>query len=227
MSWTRYYHYYLIFGDVSEDTEPWTNIGWAKIQPLFDKIVKFSKYFKETGLGTVQYSLKPNSQYYDTMKFGKLGWNEQSHNKWTLQKSNKERLFVYLDSWTPRRTICSKLNSAPDIFFSIANERNTYKARSQFDFLIAVAVVDSLGIDAKNEVIEISKLLDAKRTVYKQRQWNGQKETSEPITWEFINSIQDIVGTFGIYKVGQTLNIHDTKFEDLEFEPYWETIYYR
>jgi len=227
MNWNRNYHYYLIFGDASKENEPWTKDTWMKVEPLFEKILKHSPHFKETGLGTVQYSHRPNSQYYDLVKFGKLSWNEQSHNKWTIQNINKGRLFAYLDSWTPRRTICVKLDSAPDVFFSLGNERRTYKEKSQFDFLVSIAIVDNLNADIENEVIEISKLINAKRAVYRQRQWNGDEEATKSKTWEFINSIQDVVTSFGIYRAGPTLNIHDTKFADIKFEPYWETIYCR
>lgn len=221
----RKYHFYLLFADTTKGKEPWTKTIWAEqVQPVFDKIIKKSKYFDKTGLGVLAYAPKPNSIYFDDIKFGKLRWNDKSFEKWTLTDQNEEIKFAYMDSWTPMRTICEKIDSAPDIYFSIWNEQHhPQKGKIKFDFLMVIAIAEELNYKGTEDITELSKFLNAKKTVYKFRRWGSVHDPGKNAQWSFINSIQDTT-PFGIYRA-ETLDIHDTKFEDLKFEPYWTTIY--
>lgn len=222
---SRKYHFYLLFADTAKGKEPWTKNEWTKnIQPLFDKIIKHSSYYDKTGLGVHAYTQRPNSEYHDEIKFGKLRWNEKSFEKWTFSDEEKERQFSCLDCWTPMRTVCGKIGSAPDICFSILNEQNhPKKEKIKFDFLMVIAIAEELNYIGTDDIRELSKILNAKRTVYKYRRWGSVHDPEKNAQWSFINSIQDTT-SFGIYRA-ETLDIHDTKFDDLKFEPYWTTIY--
>ncbi len=222
---SRKYHFYLLFADTTKGKEPWTKTEWTRsIQPLFDKIIKHSTYYDKTGLGVLAYTPRPNSEYSDEVKFGKLRWNEKSFEKWTFADEEKDREFHVLDCWTPMRTVCEKIDSAPDIYFSIWNEQqHPKKEKIKFDFLMVIAIAEELNYKGTEDIIELSKILNAKKTVYKYRRWGSVHDPEKNAQWSFINSIQDTT-PFGIYRA-ETLDIHDTKFEDLKFEPYWTTIY--
>jgi hypothetical protein len=221
----RKYHFYLLFADTTKDKELWTKNVWTnQVQPILDEIIKKSKYYDKTGLSVIAYTPKPNSKYFDEIKFGKLRWNDKSFEKWTVTETNKEILFDHLDCWTPMRAVCGKIDSAPDIYIAISNEQNhPKKEKIKFDILMIVAIAEELDYSGVNEITKLSKILNAKRTVYKQRRWGSVCDLEKNAQWSFINSIQD-TSSFGIYK-GDTLDIHDTKFEDIKFEPYWTTIY--
>lgn len=136
----------------------------------------------------------------------------------------RERKFQLLDCWTPMRTVCAKIDSAPDIYFSIGYEGNhPIKEKIKFDLFIVIAIAEDLNYNGLENILELSKAINSRKTVYKTRCWGGMREETEDYSWEFINSIQDTT-SFGIYKAA-TLDIHDTEFKKLKFEPYWTTIY--
>nr|WP_199000939.1 hypothetical protein [Flavobacterium sp. ASV13] len=221
----RKYHFYLLFADTTKGNEPWSKTVWTKqVQPILDKIIKKSKYYDKTGLGVLAYTPKLKSEYFDEVKFGKLRWDEKSFEKWTVTEANKEIQFEHFDCWTPMRTVCGKIDSAPDIYIAISNEQNhPIKDKIKFDILMIIAIAEEIDFKGLDEITELSKVLNAKRTVYRKRRWGSVHDPEKNAQWSFINSIQD-TSAFGIYKA-ETLDIHDTKFEDLKFEPYWTTIY--
>jgi hypothetical protein len=222
---SRNYHFYLIFGDSPSGKEPWTKAKWTnEIQPILDTILRKSPNYGKTGLKTLQYLPRENSQYFDEAKFGRLGWNQKSHDKWTLTPDDTTRKFVNLNSWTPIKTVCDKNETAPDIYLNICSE--SYLAKSyllQFNVFIVLAIAEDLNFDGHEQVIALSKVVNARKAVYKTRTWGGSREKNKELRWEFVNSISD-TKAFGIYKA-ETMNLHDTKFENIVFEPYWKIIY--
>lgn len=221
----KQYHFYLLFVDTTKGKEPWVKTTWTKqVQPILDKIIKKSNFYEKTGLSVLAYKPKPNSKYFDEVKFGKLRWNEKSFTKWLVPEVNKEIQFEHLDCWTPMRTVCEKIDSAPDVYIAISNEQNhPIKEKIQFDVFVTIAIAKELDYDGLHEITELSKTLTSKKTVYIQRCWGSVRDPKKNAQWSFVNSIQD-TSSFGIYKA-DTLDIHDTKFEELKFEPYWTIIY--
>ncbi len=225
MNWdNKKYHFYLLFVDVIKGKEPWTKKEWDdNIQPVFNKIIQLSIHYKKTSLDVLAYKQRPNSEYFDKVKFGKLEWDEKSFNKWTISDDNKDLNFHALNCWTPRRAECEKTDSPPDIYFNIWNEKRLpLKDKIKFDSMLVIAISEELDYKASEEILELSKILNTKRTVYKIRPWGRIQDPEKKDKWIFINSIQD-TNSFGIYR-GGSLDIHDIKFEELEFEPYWTSI---
>ncbi|UPK69480.1 hypothetical protein [Chitinophaga filiformis] len=222
MNWNRNYHFFLIFGDSTNDQAPWNNKIWKEnVHLRIDFLLKHSSFYKKTGLGTIQYVPKPNSQYFETLKLGKLTWNESSHEKWTITTLDSQRQFHRMDIWTPSRGTCAKLGSAPDIFFSISNERSTYNMEHvEFEWFAVLAVAVDIPCDINNIVLDLSQSMLAKKTVYRERAW---LQPIQQAPWQFINGIQDTV-SYGIYTEGPH-NIHKTPFRNLQFVPFWETIW--
>lgn len=222
----RKFQFYLIFGNKSENNEPWKEEQWKSIyEPSFKQILDFSNYFNKTALRVLEYSKKSKEdQNFSIAKLGRLTWNDKSHEKWTL-KTNDDKKFTHFESWTPTWNICEKIDSAPDIYISIWNESHHIinDKNREFNFLISIAIAADLDANCTEIIKILSKKINAKRTIYNIRPWGrGTRDKTE--TWQFVNSIQDTI-SYGIYKKGKTRNIHDTPFNDLEFEPYWEIIH--
>lgn len=225
MNWdNRKYHFYLLFVNKLIGKEPWSKTEWElQIHPILNKIIQHSTHYDKTGLDVLAYTPKLNSKYYEEVKFGKLRWNNKSFEKWNLAPNDNSILFLRLESWTPMRSICGKTNSPPDIYFSIKNEQippNIEKL--DFDIFISFAIAEDLNYSGIKEILELSNVLNSKKTVYTQRRWGSVADQDNNAQWSFVNSIQDTT-SFGIYK-SETLNIHYNKFEDLKFEPYWKII---
>jgi hypothetical protein len=221
----RKYEFYLIFGKITENHELWRRETWTTVyEPIFRRILELSPEFEKTGIRVLEYGKKEETdQYMSEIKLGRLKWNKKSHDKWTLDQEDK-RFFNHFESWTPIWTICEKTDKSPDIYISIWNEKYLGEEKHyEFDIFVTIAIAEDLQVQTKEHIQELSRLLQSRRTVFNIRTWGRGKQDKEK-GWEFINWIQD-TSSFGIYKKGKTLNLHDTKFETIEFEPYWETLY--
>ncbi|MDU1892380.1 MAG: hypothetical protein E6767_16970 [Dysgonomonas sp.] len=218
----RKYQFYLIFGNIEKGKGPWTQSEWYNsFEPLFSKLLQQSSGFEKTGIRVLEYKKEVDGSQ-SNVKLGRLKWDKKSHDKWTLL-SNDNREFTHFESWTPIWTVCEKNNTAPDIYISIWNEHYLGENKHyQFDSFIVIAIAEDLKTDNTEIIKNLSKNFNAKRTVFNIRTW-GRGKYDESETWKFNNWIQD-TSSFGVYKKGSTLNFHDTKFEDIEFEPYWNII---
>jgi len=217
----RQYHFYLFFCETANENLPWNYKIWTEqIEPFIDKILVKSPEYKNTGIRVLKYQKQPNSEYYQDLKLGRLRWDKKSHEKWTVRDDN-EIFFKHFELWTPIWTKCEKDSSAPDIFITIENEDNFNKNNNrQFDVFVVLAVAADLEVDCENEIIELSRKLNSKQTVSHIRKWSEGKRDNNK-NWKFHNWIQDTFSN-GIYR---EKSLHDFNFNDILFEPYWETIY--
>jgi len=225
----RLYDYFWIFLDDIIGKQIWTKAEWENYyEPLFKQLPMLSPYFKNTGLRVLAYepSLKKENAFSD-IKYGQLNWDEKSHRKWTIS-NNDIVLFTRFESWTPKWTICEKIESSPDVFLSISNERNCYSQKLvnmpfEFDTFITVAIAQEIVENCVDQVIDISKNIKANKTLYLERTWSKGPPDPNKI-WSLKNSIQD-VNTYGVYTKENIRRLHDCKLSEIEFEPYWKVIY--
>lgn len=220
MSWNRNYHFFLLFGDTTGQDAPWdTNVWKTAVAPAMDNLFKISSHYKKLGLGTIQYVPKPNSQYFDALKLGRLGWNDASHDKWTLATPTPARRFHHLDVWVPSRGVSGKLNSSPDIMVTLCHERDAYRLQTvAFEWFAVIAVANDIEGNIKQLVTDIAEAMGAKKLVYRERRWEEKLEDEH---WHFINSIQDTT-SFWIYN--ESRDLHKIPFDSVQFEPFWEVI---
>jgi hypothetical protein len=222
----RNYHFYLIFGENKIWKEPWLENEWFNnFEPLFDKIIEISSYKKDTGLRVLEMAKENETdKYYKEYKMGKLNWDQKSHEQWTLKTEDK-RCFMHFESWTPRWTICDKINKAPDIYLSFHNEKSLgNNSPLQFDILASIAISEDIGNADMELIKKISEKFNSKRTVYVKKTWFGGK-IDENNKWNLKDWINYICSWNGIYKDAVKLNIHTVEFNKIEFEPYWKIIY--
>jgi hypothetical protein len=206
--WSNEYDFYLIFGQKDLNKSPWIENNWkSDFEPFVDLLIKQSGNFKETELRVVKET-----------KLLKLKWEENIYEKWTID-NNLEDYFLNFELWTPSWIICERKQVSPDIFISIANQRNFEKKREiKFGYFIVVSIAKSLKVDSKPILREFSEKINSKATILKTRVWNKSEKSGN---WTFGDSIQDTFSN-NIYK-GK--NLHSFDFEQLIFEPIWEVIY--
>lgn len=200
---------------------PWNTIPWnERIFLKLDTILKRSSHYKKTGVASSQYVPKPDTDYYMPLKLGRLSWNQESHNKWTLLHATTDRRFHHMDVWTPSRGVCEKLNAPPDVYFMLSNERDAYHLSvTAFEWMAVFAVATDFLPEIKQDVIDLAQAMHAKKAVYRERGWQQNIQDEH---WRLINSIQDTF-PFGIYKA-QEHSLHQTPFDDIRFEPFWEVL---
>jgi hypothetical protein len=222
----RNYHFYLIFGENIPGKEPWTENEWfANFEPLFNKIIEISPYKKETGLRVLEMAKESETdKHYKEYKMGKLNWDKGSNEKWIL-KTNDKRHFFHFESWTPRWTICNKINKAPDIYLSFDNENYPENKKIlQFDTFTKIAISEDIG-NADIEIIKkLSERFNSKRTVYNKKTWfTGRPDKNKK--WNLNDWMDCLSSGNGIYKQEKSLSMHTIDFNKIEFEPYWEVMY--
>ncbi len=220
MNWSRNYDLFILFGDTTGNTAPWQQQIWkTQIAPALDAILKASVHYKKTGVGTLQYVPKPNSSYFEPYKAGKLTWNDSGHDKWTFQAQTGSRRFHHLDIWTPSRGVCAKLEAAPDIFFSICNERDAYhKNPVAFEWMAVLAIEEGVAIAAPTQATELAHAMNAKRLIWRKQGWQQRVKDEH---WHLPGSIQDIMS---VNSYGQDVNLHDLDFAAIPFEPFWKVL---
>lgn len=188
MNWDRKYHFFLMFGDTINDQAPWNRETWKRdLQPKLDSLLKQSSFYKKTGLGSIQYVPKPDSDYYEIFKLGKLTRSDSTHEKWTLSEGESFRRFHELDIWTPSRGVCGKIGSSPDIYFSIKNERLAYNlGHTEFEWFAVLAVAIDIQCNLNDFIIDLSRSMSAKKVIGLQRGWQEKNQNAQ---WQFINCI--------------------------------------
>ncbi|PAM93363.1 hypothetical protein B4N84_17605 [Flavobacterium sp. IR1] len=223
----RAYDFYLLFGEKDESKSPWLKSNWNTIyKPYFDTLLNLVGTSKETAVYVNKFKAEKRIAkkegnefvYHSELKLGQLKWDNRSHDKWTIENGSEE-YFEHFELWTPSRTICEKRQIAPDIFISIANQRDFENTRNiQFGYFMVIAVAKNLNMDSKSIFSELSKKANTKATVVKSRKWGRPEKEGK---WIFNNGIQDTF-TAGIYK---QQDLHNINFDDLEFEPVWQIIH--
>lgn len=222
----RTYDFYLLFGDENESQSPWLKSNWnSNFKPYFEAILNQVRNNNETGIRVNKYktekrvSQKENEEfiYHSKIKLGRLKWNGESHDKWTIENENEE-YFQSFELWSPIWTVCEKRQVPPEIFISISNERNFDNlSEVQFGYLGVIAIAKNLNIDAKSILSDLSKKVNAKATIVKRRKWGMPEKEGK---WTFGNGIQDTFSN-SIYKK----DLHFVNFNEVEFEPIWEIIH--
>jgi hypothetical protein len=229
-SGNRPYDYYIIFGQEDESYSPWLKSVWhSKVEPHLNRLLEQSAHIGETGIHVMKHKrlvgvdkkTKEEFAYYtDAEKLGRLTWNSKSHEKWTLA-TNAEEFFFNFELWTPRKTICDKTDSTPDVLIRLSNARNFDNTSPiQYGYTIIVAIAQIAQIDSKSIIKELSESINAKATVLRTRRW-GKPETAGK--WKWHNWIPD---TYSAPTYEEKF-LDVLEFDELPFEPAFEVIYKR
>lgn len=216
------YEFYLIMSTEVDGIKPWQKTEWnTKIAPLLSDLM-FASNFKEVGMHVwSEQEDEVVKGHFKQIKHGRLSWKADSFERWTLEKESKT-IVNQIDIMLPKASVCEKKEIFPDIYISFQNQ-NVYSKRPdiptlQFDVLTIIAIKRSLKVNVKKIMIELSKRLQAKVCIYRDRRWDSSFKKGK---WTFYNWIPDTISN-GIYE-GQCL--HKCSFDKIEFEPIFEVIY--
>jgi hypothetical protein len=201
---TADYDAYVALGDPNAPPL-WSWRVWKGFPPIIDPLMKATR--GKPALRSTQYL--PNQS--GLVKFGRLGWKEADHQKWshgspTNKEESKSWSFLSLEVWAPTWNTCERENRAPDVFLSIANESlgGGYRQELLFNPVVVFAVVSELAQREPSHVApvisSIGKLASAKLVAYRRRPWGTAFGSVG-----FTNSIQDLAVS-GLFKPGQRHN---------------------
>ena len=197
---TADYAVYIVLGD--PDAPPlWTWIVWQRFLPSINPLIELAR--GKPAVRSTQYL--PNQA--DVVKFGRLGWKESDHQKWTHgsplnEESSKSWNFLSVETWVPTWNVCERERQAPDLFLSISDERLVTGSREQllFNPVVVFAVVSELAErepSATSAVVSaLRELMSAKVVGHQRRPWGKAFGSSG-----FTNCIQDLAVS-GLFKPG-------------------------
>jgi hypothetical protein len=193
----RLYELHLILGDPAAPAL-WRWDIWQPIACHLDPVFRAAR----GPAGAT--SLQEDTPQHNIL-FGRLGWNEKSHQKWTHgspatgERSSGWR-FWSTEFWAPTRGACAREAKAPDVFLFFRNEGYWGEAGLTFSPSVLLAVAadlpDSVRHTADLAAGAISSELRARLRAFKRRPWAfafGPHMMTD--------SVQDIVHT-SLFKVG-------------------------
>ncbi|MES2206808.1 MAG: hypothetical protein V4525_08435 [Pseudomonadota bacterium] len=194
----EYLVYVVLSGPYTK--KPWSWPLWQEIQKLLEPFALISR-----GKAAIR-STQVLGNNGKKISFGKIGWDEKSHAKWThdspvTETSSKNWCFLNVEAWAPSWTVCAKENSAPDFYLSVNNEHPYGESdKSQFGAIVIVALATSTGSERLMQftaaVTKIAAKLNSPLVVYKHRNWGTSIGSSG-----FTNALNDL-GVTGLFKAG-------------------------
>ncbi len=214
------YHFYLVFSTHEKGRSPWHQSQWlGRVEPILRRLISASAYTKDLSIDVL--SGEDDKPYFKDIKHGRLSWKKESFDKWTLSEERKAIIYE-VKVVVPRYSVCERKEMNPDIFISMQTEdplsTRSEKPRFHFDVLTVVAIKDGLAVDHRSQLIELSKAMNSKVTIYRKRRWDSGLKRGN---WTFYNWIMDTHAN-GIYK-GRSL--HEFDSSSIQFEPVFEVVY--
>jgi hypothetical protein len=198
---TANYDVYAVLGN--PNTPPlWMWAVWRRFLPAIDPLIQVAR--GKPGVRSTQYL--PNRA--GVVKFGKLGWKEADHQKWshgspTNEKESQSWGFLSLQVWAPAWTVCEREIQSPDVFMSITNESlgSGFRQDLLFNPVVLLAVVSELARQevsiVRTAVSSLWTLLEPKLVGHRQRPWGVAFGATG-----FTDAIQDLSAS-GLFKPGQ------------------------
>lgn len=119
----------------------WHANSWREVSTCLHPFVASMR--GKASLRTLQYS-----ELGKPISFGRLGWDDRSHAKWSHQDDEDPRHFAHVEAWAPSWSQCERDLLAPDFYFAIANERSLSRPDKQLQFsqrLLVAAAEDALS----------------------------------------------------------------------------------
>jgi hypothetical protein len=201
---TAHYDTYVALGDPAVPPL-WTWNAWQRFVPAIDPLIQAAR--GKPAVRSQQYL----PDQVGTVKFGRLGWNDSGHQKWSHgsptngEASNLWR-FLDLEIWAPAWTVCQREDRAPDLFLSVFNDSlgGGFEQKPLFNAVIVFAVVSELARRKSSEVsaavTALREITSAKLLAIRRRPW-GRTFGSHGFT----DSIQDLAVS-GLFKPGSRHN---------------------
>jgi hypothetical protein len=133
----RPYWLYVLLGDPNHPPL-WSWKEWSATAPLLDPLLA-----KARGPAAVR-SLQFQEDGKTPVNFGRIGWNDRGHRKWTHESPDTRAFsaswkFLSAEVWAPSRQQSTKEGDPPDLFVAFRNEAYWEKKRLQFNPFLLLA----------------------------------------------------------------------------------------
>lgn len=153
----------------------WHWSTWSKITPWLDPLIAATN--EKTGVRSVQ----GVGEKHKDVRFGQLGWDMKSHQKWThLSPINKDESlswgYANTEIWAPRWTVCLREERNPVVFIAIENPHIVTSPKpGQFSQFIQISVkivfYDKNHFAIDRAVQNIAELLESSVIIYRVSPW--------------------------------------------------------
>jgi hypothetical protein len=214
----RVYDLYVILGSAQRPLV-WKWDEWKRVASLLDEFVELAR--ANAAVRSTQFE----GDGRRAVSFGKIGWNEKGHEKWTHESPKTAGIsstwrFLGMEMWAPAWSVCEKDGQPPDVFFALRNEafwqnEKTIKFNPTVIFAVAVDFPGPVLDRGRQTAVNLARYLDAVLSGYQRRPW-GQSVGKVGFT----GSVQDMLTT-GLYKGGQ---IHDRPVDLSTFAESWQLL---
>jgi len=157
----RQYEIFAILGDPEVDPL-WIASRWQKIATLLDPAVHRAR--NSAAVRSTQVRKRPDSSQLKAVSFGRIGWNDKGHAKWTHPDSTgadglADTRFINVEVWAPSWSTSVKEKLAPDFYFAVRNERSLGQSLVAFNPVVIIAVATDQGQEAVSEGESIAKAI--------------------------------------------------------------------
>jgi len=188
----------------------WRADIWAKVFPILQSVAARARGVPVTA--SIQFE-GPRNQ---PVKFGRIGWNDKGHSKWTHRPDAAYR-FLSTEIWAPSRGVCTKDGVPPDFLFTVWNQGFFAKDSTFRDtVLIAVPACDRSFVEAGSRAADkIAEIASPKFRGRMRRPWARRIGGGV-----FTDALGDMPTT-GLFRVGDVG--HQNPGNDI-LEECWEQI---
>lgn len=157
----------------------WERAKWAEAVAVLDPLVGACE--GDVGVRSSQIDRKTRRE----ARFGRLGWNAKSHEKWTLEKRGL-REFYSTEVWCPRWTQCEREGRDPDVLILLENPHIVGKPlKGQFNQLLLLAVTHQLAEQRRTEVESalqgLNELMGGVATFVRSAPWNNHGDCVQDV----------------------------------------------
>lgn len=209
---SREYEVFLLLA--APDAAPlWNAAQWTPFAASLDGLMAQAR--GKAGVRSHQYNPKGKP-----IAFGRLGWDEKSHAKWTHTAATTQARFMTVEAWAPTWTLCEKDDQAPDVFLALANESLLGRAGKplQFGQRLVCAIATDMGPEAaatlRQALAQLAAQQDAVVFAHTRRQWGRAAYGG------FTGAIQDML----IGGLFQPDDPHARPLDDATFQDVWSKL---
>ncbi len=167
---TRMYDVYLVLTGASAPV-PWSTDSWLRVAQALGPFA-----VSERGKAAVRCT-QIDKATRKRASFGRLGWNEASHRKWTHDASQDAPWrFLGAEAWAPSWTQCEKDGRAPDCFVDLSTPS---VLGGDEPLLFGGTLLVALACEApqpvrdrlRDAIAGVARDLDSPLTVHQSRAW--------------------------------------------------------
>jgi len=188
------YDAYCVLGDPGAPPL-WNRPVWGRFLEEFGPLAGAAR--GKSAVYSVQY--RPDG---GAVKFGRIGWGESGHRKWTHDPATTPWRFLDVEVWAPGRAVCGREGRPPDVFLSVVNEALFGAAGRALSFnpTVVLAVASDLAGREPTAVAAsvgcLRRLTSARFVGFQRRQWGVSHGGVA-----FTNAIQDLAAG-GLFRPG-------------------------